>query len=226
MPAIDYDPQEQNLVKILDKRILILLSLIYFSARLQSDTMSDMRIEIFAAKNWTSQGVSGILGKNSTSKAESLLENDFSSVEFNRWIHFFFGLGYMLACFPSCFAARFVQPSRWFSFLLCCSAFIGLITPHASDFGGIATLQFFSGVVLAGILPGIIVYISNFYIKEEYGIRYAGILILGDQFASIFGTLLAGAVGLLVEKSAWKWVLGVGTFISIIISIFSWYMLI
>ncbi|KAJ3214662.1 hypothetical protein HK099_006764 [Clydaea vesicula] len=64
-----------------------------------------------------------------------------------------------------------------------------------TKFFGFAFSQFVSGALVSCIIPSILVYIPNFYIKEEYGKRIVLIFSIGDFCGGLFGNLFSVLIG-------------------------------
>lgn len=198
---VEYDPQEKNLVRKLDYHVIPYLVLVFFCSHLTWNNVDQARTASFAATTYSPWAqISHWKGHD-----QEVL------VKYEVAIPLAFSIGFAFFVFPSNLLLRYVYPSRWFSILLGLLGFSSIITASVTDFGGLMTLQLISGILSAGMLPGILLYITIFYIKEEYGLRIAGIIALSEFVTYAFSTLLPSGVGMDLEGAiggtvqAWRW---------------------
>lgn len=76
------------------------------------------------------------------------------------------------------------------------------------DKAGLFTCRFFLGLAEGGLLPGIVLYLSQFYTRSEYQTR-VGLFWAAASIAGAFGGLLAAALGNmagLAHLNGWNWI--------------------
>ncbi|KAJ1334532.1 hypothetical protein BSLG_007687 [Batrachochytrium salamandrivorans] len=93
---VEYDPQERELVKTLDKKIIPFLAVLYLCVLLDRSVQLHTRITNPATKAGLAQDM-------------NLSDSDFS------WSLIAFALGSILAALPATLIFRIVGPSRWFA---------------------------------------------------------------------------------------------------------------
>ncbi|KAH6579915.1 hypothetical protein BASA61_009901 [Batrachochytrium salamandrivorans] len=142
---VEYDPQERELVKTLDKKIIPFLAVLYLCVLLDRSVQLHTRITNPATKAGLAQDM-------------NLSDSDFS------WSLIAFALGSILAALPATLIFRIVGPSRWFeelatrlSYIISCASAVasmsGLITHYLSRADGILGLSGWQWVfVVQGVL--------------------------------------------------------------------------
>ena len=73
---------------------------------------------------------------------------------------------------------------------------------------GLYAVRFFLGAVEAGVLPGLVIWLLNFYRRKEFMLRQA-IYFAGASFAGAFSGLLAAAITHLngrAGRAGWAWI--------------------
>ncbi|KAM6503393.1 Major facilitator superfamily domain containing protein [Amanita muscaria] len=171
--------EERRLVFKLDKRILPITCLLYLFAYLDRSNLGNARL----------MGLTSILGK----------DNDPTGVLFD-WVNsaFFFsyasqtqlGLNIIVFQTPAVISSKLFPPRIW---MACCTFGWGVCSTLMAtgfNFGGVVVARVFLGFFEAGFGPGIPLYFSLFYTKEEMGLRMA----YWFGFAAVagaFGGLLA-----------------------------------
>ncbi|KAJ7886373.1 major facilitator superfamily domain-containing protein, partial [Mycena olivaceomarginata] len=87
------------------------------------------------------------------------------------WITSVFFFAYVLCQVPGAIASELFLPRVW----IACSAIVwgvgSTVMSTAFNFGGLMTGRVFLGILEAGFVPAITLYISFFYTKEEMGMR-------------------------------------------------------
>ncbi len=85
-------------------------------------------------------------------------------------------------------------PSRWIAFIATAWGIIATLTGLASSYGSLVACRLLLGAVEAGLFPGLNVYLTFFYTKNELALR-VGYLFVSAAIAGAVGGLLAYAIG-------------------------------
>ncbi|KZP33760.1 MFS general substrate transporter [Athelia psychrophila] len=164
-------PEEKALVWKLDKRILPITCLLYLFAYLDRTNLGNARLQGLPADT---------------------LGGDASGVLFN-WVNSAFFFTYIIFQVPATVASKLYPPQIWMG---CAAIGWGLCSTLMStgfNFGSLITARVFLGIFEASFGPGIPLYFSFFYTKDEMGLRMA----YWFGFAAIagaFGGLIAFGV--------------------------------
>ncbi|KAM3074430.1 Allantoate permease, variant 2 [Clarireedia jacksonii] len=125
-----------------------------------------------------------------------------------QWLGSMFYIGYLVWEYPTNRLLQRLPLAKWSSFnviawgaTLCCMA-------ATSNFAGAVAVRFFLGLFEAAVTPGFALFTSQWYTKEEQGLR-TGIWFSFNGFAQIFGGLVAYGISVGVKKhgsaiEAWK----------------------
>lgn len=135
---------------------------------------------------------------------------------------------YLLSELPSNIILKhYVRPSRWIAFITMAWGVIATLTGLTHNFGGLIVCRLLLGVFEGGLFPGLVVYLTYFYTKQELALR-VGYLFVSAALAGASGGLLAygiGHMGGVAGQSGWRWIFifeGIPTFI---LGIASWWIL-
>lgn len=122
---------------------------------------------------------------------------------------------------------HYVRPSRWIAFITTAWGVIATLTGITQSFGGLVVCRLLLGVFEGGLFPGLVVYLTYFYTKQELALR-VGYLFVSAALAGAFGGLLAYGIGHMegvAGQSGWRWIFifeGIPTFV---LGIASWWVL-
>ncbi|KAG7448801.1 MFS general substrate transporter [Guyanagaster necrorhizus] len=194
--------EERRLVRRLDGRILPLACLLYLFAYLDRSNLGNARL----------QGL-----------PQDILNGDPTGVLFD-WITSAFYFSYIICQIPATIVSKLVPPHYWLAGAAVGWGLSSTLMSTAFNFGGLFTARVFLGIFEAGFGPGIPLYFSLFYTREEMGLRMA----YWFGFAAVsgaFGGLIAFGISMSnVTIAHWRLLLiveGVPTIILGIISFFS-----
>lgn len=98
-------------------------------------------------------------------------------------------------------------PSRWIAFIATSWGIIATLCGVVQSYTGLIIARLFLGAVEAGLFPGLVVYLTFFYTKNELALR-TGYLFVSAALAGGFGGLLAYGIGHmdgLAGQSGWRW---------------------
>nr|KAJ3418563.1 hypothetical protein HK105_008164 [Polyrhizophydium stewartii] len=168
---VEYDPQERELVKTLDRKIVPFLAVLYFSVLLDRSIQLHMRV----TNPHTRAGLD-----------RDLRLDDFGFV----WSLISFGLGSLLCVMPSTLVFRKIGPAKWFARCFASWGLIAMSAAGITNWAGFLVTRLFLGMVQAGFLPCVLLYMVYFYTKEELATRLAYVITCATAAASISGLIL------------------------------------
>ncbi|KAJ7359557.1 MFS general substrate transporter [Mycena albidolilacea] len=148
----NFEPEdERKLVRKLDGRIMVILSILYLFAYLDRSNLGNARL----------------LGL-----PKDTLNGDPTGKRFD-WVNSVFFFAYILCQVPAAIISKLVPPRIWIAFMAIGWGLSSTLMATAFDFGGLMTGRVFLGIFEAGFGPVIPLYFSFFYTKEEMGVRMA-----------------------------------------------------
>ncbi|KAI0283389.1 MFS general substrate transporter [Russula aff. rugulosa BPL654] len=115
---------------------------------------------------------------------------------------------YALFEVPSNIALKYFRPSRWIPFSVFVWGIVMTFHGFAHNYGDLIGLRFLLGLAEAGLLPGIIFYLSCWYKRSELGSRIA-VIISAATIAGAFSGFLAAAIHDMDGvggKPGWAWI--------------------
>ncbi|KAG9313591.1 major facilitator superfamily domain-containing protein [Chiua virens] len=194
---------EKRLLRKLDRRILPITCLLYLFAYLDRSNLGNARL----------QGL-----------PEDVLGGDPTGVLFD-WLVAAFFIPYMSLSIPCTILAKYYNPRIW----LACSAILwGLcstLMATSYDFGSLLVPRLGLGVFEAAFAPSVVVYLSFYYTKAEYGTRIA----FWFGFAAVagaFGGLLAyGIQNVKISVANWRLLFLVEGVPSVLLAVLSLFIL-
>ncbi|KAL1303255.1 hypothetical protein AAFC00_006669 [Neodothiora populina] len=135
---------------------------------------------------------------------------------------------YLLSEVPSNIILKhYIRPSRWIAFITTAWGIIASLTGITQNFGGLVVCRLLLGLFEGGLFPGLVVYLTYFYTKQEFALRI-GYLFVSAALAGAFGGLLAYGIGHMdgvAGLRGWRWIFileGIPTFV---LGIASWWVL-
>ncbi|KII94771.1 hypothetical protein PLICRDRAFT_693103 [Plicaturopsis crispa FD-325 SS-3] len=127
--------------------------------------------------------------------------------QFNTALAIFYA-PYLVVELPSNWVLKKVAANRWLPFLVFWWGLVTTLSGLVHNFAGLIAVRFFLGVCEGGLLPGMILYLSTMYKREELQLR-VGIFYASASLSGAFGGLLATAIikmdgigGL----AGWRWI--------------------
>ncbi|TPX70901.1 hypothetical protein SpCBS45565_g01495 [Spizellomyces sp. 'palustris'] len=177
----EYDPQEQQLVRRLDGRLVPIVTGLYLCYVVNRSTQFHTGADI-------------PLSLPTTPHTYILSQ-----------------IGYALASVsvaaPSTLLFRKYGPARWFAGMVGGWGLVSACSAAVRDVSGWVVTRVLVGVLQAGFLPGLMVYIVSFYTREEWATRLSWIVSSATVAVSFFGifadwgTRFDGVHGL----QTWRW---------------------
>ncbi|KAJ3318110.1 hypothetical protein HDU76_000935 [Blyttiomyces sp. JEL0837] len=175
--SLEYDPQEAELVKKLDQRLIPILVTAYWLA---------------------------LVDRSALDYAHRSLQND---LHIKDWQYVLCLAGYFFGSlpliFPSTYLFRYVNPRR----NLIAWGFISCLMGSVKHWESLFALRILFGAAQAGFMSGIILYLSNFYTREERTVRLTlviGIATCASAFSPAFARTLENFDGMW-SMSGWRW---------------------
>ncbi|TWU75896.1 hypothetical protein ED733_005900 [Metarhizium rileyi] len=156
------------------------------------------------------------------------LEEDLglSTSQFQVGISIFF-VTYMLFEVPSNLVLKRFTPRRWIAFITVSwglvATFMGLVT----SYGSLLACRLLLGAVEAGLFPGLNIYLTFFYTKNELALR-VGYLFVSAAIAGALGGLLAYGIGHMdgvAGLGGWRWILIIEGMPSVVLGVVTYLVL-
>ncbi|OAJ36921.1 hypothetical protein BDEG_21021 [Batrachochytrium dendrobatidis JEL423] len=167
---VEYDPQERELVKTLDKKLIPFLAVLYLSILLDRSVQLNTRLT------------------NPTTRAGLAKDLDMNNSDFS-WALISFSIGSILFALPATLTFRLIGSSRWFAICFFSWGLIAATTASTSNFAGFLVTRIFLGIVQAGFVPCILLYVVSFYTKEELATRFSYIISSATAVSSASGLI-------------------------------------
>lgn len=128
---------------------------------------------------------------------------------------------------PSNLILKKVRPSRWISFIATAWGIIATLTGVVQSFGGLIAARLCLGLVEGGLFPGMAVYLTMFYTRDEIALRI-GYLFVSSALSGAFGGLLAYGISFLDGAAGlhgWRWILIIEGLPAVVLGIACWWLL-
>lgn len=141
-------------------------------------------------------------------KGHSMLQTLHLSLDEFNWASSAFFFGVVIFEIPSNLLLKYAKPRPWLARISITWSIVAGCTAAVVNYAGLIACRVFLGVCEAGLLPGILYYLTFWYPKSVRGYRVA-LFWLGGPFASAVGGLLNAAfiqldgVGSLY---GWQWI--------------------
>ena len=137
------------------------------------------------------------------------LETDLHLTKHNyQWLGSIFYIGYLGVEYPTSRMLQRLQLAKYSAFNIILWGLTLSCTAATKDFAGIASVRLILGMLEAAVTPGFVLFTSQWYTKEEQGLR-TGIWFSFNGFANVLGGLVAygvaqGTLGRSVILAGWK----------------------
>ncbi|KAF1984591.1 high-affinity nicotinic acid transporter [Aulographum hederae CBS 113979] len=138
-------------------------------------------------------------------------------LDYNNALAIFFPF-YVAAEIPSNLMMKWTRPSLWIPFIMLLWGFCCVMLGVVKNYAGLMAVRALLGVAEGGLFPGITFYITQWYRRQECGLRMA-IFFSAATAAGAFGGLLARAIQEMKNVAglaSWQWIFileGIATFI-------------
>ncbi|KAH6988092.1 major facilitator superfamily domain-containing protein [Ilyonectria sp. MPI-CAGE-AT-0026] len=202
MEETTFGVDEEKLVRKLDLHIVPLIMLLYTFSFLD-------RVNIGNARLYNLEGDLGLVG-NQFQIAVSILF-----------------VTYLLFEVPSNLVLKPFTPSRWIAFIATSWGIVATLTGLVQSFGALVAVRLILGALEAGLFPGLNVYLTFFYTKQELALR-VGYLFVSAAIAGSIGGLLAYGIGQMdgvQGMSGWRWIMILEGLPSIVLGVATFFLL-
>jgi len=138
-----------------------------------------------------------------------------------------FYITYVASELPSNYMLRAVGGKVWLPFLVASWGVITIFSAFMKNYASLLVIRLLLGLFEGGLLPGMVVYLSTMYKRNELQLR-VGVFFASASLSGAFGGLLAYGIEMMEGvggKQGWQWVFlleGMGT---VLIALFALYYL-
>ncbi|CAG8445702.1 5579_t:CDS:10 [Diversispora eburnea] len=142
-----------------------------------------------------------------------------------NWSLAIFFIGYVLFEVPSNIILAKTKPSIWIPTIMVGWGVAMTLMALVTNFQQLMTARFFLGAFEAGLLPGIVFFITMWYIRSEQNYRI-GIIYAGATLAGAFSGLIAYFIMDLdgkIQLSGWQWIFLIDGSITILIALLAYF---
>ncbi|EJC99321.1 MFS general substrate transporter [Fomitiporia mediterranea MF3/22] len=119
-----------------------------------------------------------------------------------------FYVPYVLCEVPANMCLKRTRPSIWLPILMLLWGITMTMQGLVHDYGSLLTTRIFLGIFEAGFYPGVAFYMSCWYRRDEFGLRFA-IFYSGTSIAGAFNGFFAAAISNMdgvAGKPVWAWI--------------------
>ncbi|SMR49489.1 unnamed protein product [Zymoseptoria tritici ST99CH_1A5] len=135
---------------------------------------------------------------------------------------------YVLGELPSNWIMKhYVRPSRWIPSITIAWGFVATFSGLVHSYAGLIVCRLLLGITEAGLFPGMVVYLTFFYTKQELALRTA-FLFVSAAIAGSVGGLLAYGIGHMDGVggySGWRWIYILEGIPTIAVGVTAWFVL-
>lgn len=118
-------------------------------------------------------------------------------------------------------------PSRWLAFIVFSWGIVSTLTGITQNLGGLVACRIIMGIFEAGLFPGLSMYLTAFYTRQELGLRYS-YLFTCNGLAGALGGLIAYAIGYMEGVAglrAWRWIFIIEGLPTVVLGVVTWFCL-
>ncbi|OAQ66151.2 MFS transporter [Pochonia chlamydosporia 170] len=156
------------------------------------------------------------------------LEEDLNltTSQFQVAISIFF-VTYMFFEVPSNLVLKLFTPRRWIAFITISWGLVATLMGLVNSYGSLLACRLLLGAVEAGLFPGLNVYLTFFYTKNELALR-VGYLFVSAAIAGALGGLLAYGIGHMdgvAGMRGWRWILIIEGLPSVVLGVVTYFVL-
>ncbi|CAG8508887.1 1375_t:CDS:10 [Acaulospora morrowiae] len=195
--------EERRLLKKMDIRLIPLVTLLYVLSFLD-------RVNIGNAKLADIEVDLGLRGD-----------------QYNWAIGIFF-VGYVIFEVPSNIMLVKTRPSTWLPTIMIGWGTVMTLTAIVKSFEGLLVARFFLGAFEAGLFPGIVFFITMWYIRSEQNFRI-GLIVSGSALAGAFSGLLSYIIVLHLDGtygfSGWQWIFIIDGIVTILVAFIAFFLI-
>ncbi|KAE8848735.1 hypothetical protein PTNB73_05507 [Pyrenophora teres f. teres] len=130
---------------------------------------------------------------------------------------------YIASELPSNLVLKKVSPKVWLPLLTAVWGVLTMCLGFVRNFAEFVTVRALLGVAEGGLLPGMVLYLSHFYRRQELALRI-GIFYTAASLSGAFGGLLArglNAIGPAGGLEGWRWIFIIEGIITVVVGVCS-----
>ncbi|KAI1850276.1 hypothetical protein JX265_002175 [Neoarthrinium moseri] len=134
---------------------------------------------------------------------------------------------YCLFEVPSNLIIKKVKPDRYIAFITTSWGIVATLTGVCQSYGGLIAIRLVMGALEAGLFPGLVVYLTMFYKRDQLAVR-VGYLFIASAVAGVVGGMIAYGIGFLDGSHgmrAWRWLMIIEGLPSVVIGIATYFIL-
>ncbi|KAF8591497.1 MFS general substrate transporter [Ramaria rubella] len=127
--------------------------------------------------------------------------------QFNTALAVFY-VSYIASELPSNWILKRVHANRWLPFIVFAWGVVTTLSGFMQNFGGLLAVRLFLGMCEGGLLPGMVLYLSSMYKRDELQLR-VGIFYASASLSGAFGGLLAFVITKMDGirgVAGWRWI--------------------
>ncbi|KAK3385150.1 major facilitator superfamily domain-containing protein [Podospora didyma] len=197
--------EEQLTTRILwkmDTRILPILALLFLCSFLDRTNVGNARI----------LGLEADLG--------------ITNLQYNQGLAVFYAT-YIASELPSNLVLKKITPRIWLPLLTITWGVVTMCLGFVRNFGSFFAVRAVLGVAEGGLLPGIVLYLSGLYTRQEMALRI-GVFYTAASLSGAFGGLLArglSAIGPRGGLEGWRWIFIIEGLITVVSGLVAYFLL-
>lgn len=125
-----------------------------------------------------------------------------------QWILSIFFVGYVLLEVPSNLMLKRASPPKWLSLIMLMWGMTTMSMASAQNFTQLLVCRVFLGIAESGVFPGIVLYLSFWYPREDQGSRLSFVTSASSLACTIGGPIAYGIqyLGGVGGLSKWQWI--------------------
>lgn len=136
-------------------------------------------------------------------------------------------MGNSAAEIPSNLMMKFTRPSIWLTLIMISWSACMIGQGFVTSYSGLMATRVFLGLSEGGLFPGVNYYITQYYRREECGIRMAAFFSAATLAGAFGGILARGIAGMdgVAGLSAWSWIFILEGLLSILVSFTAYWLI-
>ncbi|KAK6853681.1 hypothetical protein PG995_010493 [Apiospora arundinis] len=134
---------------------------------------------------------------------------------------------YILSEIPSNLIMKRVSPQKWLPFLTFAWGLVAMCLGFVQNFAGFVAVRAILGLTEGGLLPGMILYLSGIYKREELALRI-GLFYTAASLSGAFGGLLARGLAEIGSRgglSSWRWIFVIEGLLTVVVAVVVYFIL-
>ncbi|KAK4452204.1 major facilitator superfamily domain-containing protein [Podospora aff. communis PSN243] len=156
------------------------------------------------------------------------LEEDIgiSNLQYNQGLAVFYAT-YIASELPSNLVLKKLTPKIWLPLLTVVWGIITMCLGFVRNFGSFFAVRALLGIAEGGLLPGIVLYLSGLYTRQEMALRI-GIFYTAASLSGAFGGLLARGLSAIAPRGGlegWRWIFIIEGLITIVAGVIAYLLL-